>query len=221
MALQRSYYQVLGVSPESSSIEIKKKYRDLARQFHPDVAADKELGLLVFSQATRAYKVLINEENRADYDAFLEGRPVTRPVVSTAVDAAAEAAEVAALLWEAEDSMGCCEYDRAQKKCDEALRIAPRMVRALRILGDAHLEAGQYSLAMIAYDQVKAIAPSTLIEMKRERLKALMASVQPASHNEAEPGGPKSQGKSRSTVRKTDGLLNRVFNTPIKLGYAS
>ncbi|WP_096270631.1 molecular chaperone DnaJ [Paucisalibacillus globulus] len=66
---KRDYYEVLGLEKNASKEEIKKAYRKLARQYHPDVnkepdAADK------FKEAKEAYETLSNEQKRAQYDQF-------------------------------------------------------------------------------------------------------------------------------------------------------
>jgi len=60
------YYQVLGVSKDSSQEEIKKAFRKLAHQFHPDKGGDEEK----FKQINEAYQILGNKEKRAQYDQF-------------------------------------------------------------------------------------------------------------------------------------------------------
>jgi molecular chaperone DnaJ len=66
---KRDYYEVLGVSRDASQEEIKKAYRKLARQYHPDVnkAPDAEAK---FKEAKEAYDVLSDEQKRATYDRF-------------------------------------------------------------------------------------------------------------------------------------------------------
>ena len=71
MSLQRNYYEVLGLPQGATTDQIKKKYRELARQFHPDVVKDKNHGQRVFSQINQAYRVLGDAERRAQYNSTL------------------------------------------------------------------------------------------------------------------------------------------------------
>ena len=71
MSLQRNYYEVLGIPQGATTDQIKKKYRELARQFHPDVVKDKSHGQRVFSQINQAYRVLGDAERRAQYNSTL------------------------------------------------------------------------------------------------------------------------------------------------------
>lgn len=69
MATRRDYYDILGVSRNASSEEIKKAFRRRARQFHPDVsdAADAEER---FKEINEAYEILSDPHKRAAYDRF-------------------------------------------------------------------------------------------------------------------------------------------------------
>jgi molecular chaperone DnaJ len=69
MADRRDYYEVLGVGRAASQDEIKKAYRRLAREYHPDVSdvADAEVR---FKEINEAYEVLSDSEKRATYDRF-------------------------------------------------------------------------------------------------------------------------------------------------------
>ncbi len=65
------YYQILGVSQDVDKDELKRAYRRLARQYHPDV--NKEPGAEEkFKEISRAYEVLSEPETRARYDRFGE-----------------------------------------------------------------------------------------------------------------------------------------------------
>lgn len=61
------HYQVLGVSPDASQDEIKKAYRKLARELHPDVNPSPEAEER-FKHVTHAYEVLSDPQSRAQYD---------------------------------------------------------------------------------------------------------------------------------------------------------
>ncbi|MBZ7963903.1 J domain-containing protein [Campylobacter sp. 2457A] len=64
-----SLYETLGVSKNASSDEIKKAYRRLARQYHPDI--NKEKGAEEkFKEINAAYEILSDEKKRAQYDQY-------------------------------------------------------------------------------------------------------------------------------------------------------
>ena len=67
---KRDYYDVLGVDRNASSEEIKKAYRKLALQFHPDKNQDDKDAEDKFKEASEAYQVLSDADNKAKYDRF-------------------------------------------------------------------------------------------------------------------------------------------------------
>ncbi len=67
---QRCYYEVLEVSKSASEDEIKKSYRRLALQYHPDRNPDNSEAEKKFKEAAEAYDVLRDTERRARYDRF-------------------------------------------------------------------------------------------------------------------------------------------------------
>jgi molecular chaperone DnaJ len=66
---KRDYYEVLGVQRNASKVEMKKAYRSLARQYHPDVNQEDDASER-FKEISEAYEVLSDEEKRARYDRF-------------------------------------------------------------------------------------------------------------------------------------------------------
>ncbi|NVK50080.1 MAG: molecular chaperone DnaJ [Cyclobacteriaceae bacterium] len=67
---KRDYYEVLGVSKSATAEEIKKAYRKLAIQYHPDKNPDNPEAEEKFKEAAEAYEVLSNPEKRQRYDQF-------------------------------------------------------------------------------------------------------------------------------------------------------
>lgn len=71
MADKRDYYEVLGVNKGASADEIKKAYRKVAKQYHPDLNPDDKAGAEAkFKEASEAYEVLSDSDKKARYDQF-------------------------------------------------------------------------------------------------------------------------------------------------------
>jgi len=69
MAMEfKDYYKTLGVPRESSEEDLKKAFRKLARQYHPDTATDKKRAEEKFKELNEAYEVLSDKDKRKRYD---------------------------------------------------------------------------------------------------------------------------------------------------------
>jgi molecular chaperone DnaJ len=68
--MRRDPYEVLGVAPEADDGEVKKAFRRLARELHPDVNRHDPEAEEKFKEAAEAYEILSDAERRATYDRF-------------------------------------------------------------------------------------------------------------------------------------------------------
>jgi molecular chaperone DnaJ len=70
MATKRDYYEVLGISKGADEAEIKKAFRNLAKQHHPDVNQGNKESEAKFKEINEAYEVLSDKDKKAKYDQF-------------------------------------------------------------------------------------------------------------------------------------------------------
>lgn len=66
--MSRDYYEILGVSRDADTKQIKSAFKRMARKYHPDVAEDKTDAEQKFGEINEAYSVLSDDEKRAFYD---------------------------------------------------------------------------------------------------------------------------------------------------------
>lgn len=67
---KRDYYEVLGVDRNAPDAEIKKAYRKLAKQYHPDVNKDDKTAESKFKEVNEAYEILSDPQKKARYDQY-------------------------------------------------------------------------------------------------------------------------------------------------------
>ena len=67
---KRDYYEILGVGKSASADEIKKSYRKVAMQYHPDRNPGDKAAEEKFKEAAEAYEILSDQDKRAQYDRF-------------------------------------------------------------------------------------------------------------------------------------------------------
>ncbi len=67
---KRDYYEVLGVSKTASDDDIKKAYRKLAKEYHPDLHPGDQVAETKFKELNEAYEVLSDPQKKSKYDQF-------------------------------------------------------------------------------------------------------------------------------------------------------
>ena len=67
---KKDFYEILGVSKSSTPDEIKKAYRKVAMQYHPDRNPGDKAAEEKFKEAAEAYEILSDADKRAQYDRF-------------------------------------------------------------------------------------------------------------------------------------------------------
>jgi molecular chaperone DnaJ len=68
--MAKDYYEILGVSKDTSKEEIKKAYKRLAKKYHPDLNKEDPKAAEKFKEINEAHKVLTDDRARANYDRF-------------------------------------------------------------------------------------------------------------------------------------------------------
>ena len=189
MPIKRTYYEVLDVPRTATPEQIKRRYRRLARQYHPDVAEDKAAAKAAFLDISEAYRTLINPDKRVIYDVSIDAEmfrvqtsrtrastsaertgPRARPA-HTQPSAASRVAEAQRRVREAQAAFVQGQFRSAVWACKEAQRLDRRNVQAHVILGDIYRIQGQAENAIAMYTVAAQLDPrNTDVQVKLGRL---------------------------------------------------
>ena len=171
MRTQRDYYEILGLPHTATAAEIKRKYRELARKFHPDVVKDKTLGHKAFTQITEAYKTLSDPDLRRQYDATrVSTSPPTRqsyqqtqsrtPGGRTTPPPTVRPVDPGKLVRDAEYAFINKRLQEATNLCRQAIRLNRQNARAHVILGDIYRIQGRKEQAEMEYTYAVQFNPA-------------------------------------------------------------
>ena len=149
----RTPYEILGVAEAASEEQIKRRYRELVRQHHPDVSSEKGAAHARFVAIAEAYRVLVDPETRAKVDAALRQAPRRRPgwrpepVLSPLARARLRFAESA--------------YEEALLLCAEALDQTPEDPEVHLLIGQVYGAQGRDELADRAFTRARRLGAET------------------------------------------------------------
>ncbi|MGC8669507.1 MAG: J domain-containing protein [Chthonomonadales bacterium] len=210
------HYRTLGVAPDATLAEIKKRYRALARQFHPDVAHTKEAEER-FREINEAYRILSDAQRRQLYDAELKlaemrrratsrhSAPPPRPTPQTSPPFGSREASraqsehrpppVESLLLQATHAFRRMRYREAEMLCRQVMRMDRRNPAAYELLGDILRARGRADEAVAIYSYALQLDPhNRTIQAKFDRMVG-------------RPSGPKMTGTAARAARATTAKL--------------
>ena len=176
MPIKKTYYEILGVSRSATAQEIKRRYRQLVRKYHPDVAQDKAAAKAAFLRISEAYQTLVNPDKRVIYDASLDAemfrvqrrRPASAPGGTagpqggrreTQASTRNRVAEAQRRVREAQAAFVQGQFRSAIWACRQAQTLDRRNVQAHVILGDIYRIQGRVEDAMAMYTIAAQLDP--------------------------------------------------------------
>ncbi|MGB3614751.1 MAG: DnaJ domain-containing protein, partial [Elainellaceae cyanobacterium] len=144
--MTQTYYDILGVSPNANLSEIKRAYRRLARQYHPDVNPDDDAAGM-FQRLTDMYQVLLDPVERRRYDQLISGSEAV--LIEDAVDDAEDTALELYRRGLSRAQRG--HYRDAIVIYSQALSLNPEYVDAYAQRGFAYYSLKNYPAALADY----------------------------------------------------------------------
>jgi hypothetical protein len=166
MRTTRTYYEVLGLPRDATLAQIRRRYKQLVRKYHPDVAANKETAHRLFLQIKDAYESLNDPIRRRAYDASLtmeRPRPSAGPYRPTSAPGAARpqgASPIARRLKDARWSFIQRRFNEAVSHCRAVLDIDPHNSAAFVMLGDICRAQGKANSAIKYYSYAVQYNPA-------------------------------------------------------------
>lgn len=194
------YYEVLGVAQDAQLDVIKRQYRTLVRENHPDVAADKESAHARMQLILEAWNVLSDPRERARYDRKKSGQaePEAKPEAKTTSPAAQVSEEVRrqraaqnlrnaqpagvrggnprtrllGMVFDAQAAYFEGRLEEAISICNRVTSSDPTNAEASHLLGEIYESTGRLDLAVLCYEKAMRSQPgNSLYRHKWENLK--------------------------------------------------
>lgn len=172
----QNHYETLGLSMHATQEAIRRRYRELVRQYHPDVNPSPQ-AQEKFLRIQEAYQVLSDPERRKHYDALLRlrmGEPPSarysqprtqKPPSQTSQPSRAQPSspptdELRRVIIQAERAFLQGRMQDALYWAKQATRLAPRHPKGHEIVGDVYRTQGHYDAALNAYTYAIQLDPN-------------------------------------------------------------
>lgn len=174
----RTHYEILGLPDSASTALIKRRYRELVRKYHPDVAADKVTSHLLFLRINEAYEVLKDPVRRKAYDetlaieAMIQKKKLQYKQSTTAAAAPPPAPphaprNISQMLKDAQFAFIQKRFAVALELCKVILRTDPRNAKACVMLADIYRIRGKTGAAIKYYNFAVQFDPADSDSQKK------------------------------------------------------
>jgi len=161
------YYAVLGVPRDVGPEDLKRRYRQLVRQHHPDVADDPEAAQERFILLVEAYRVLADPARRRAYDTLQSTAPPPTQTRSVQIQR-----QIDDWLRHAVHEFEQGDLGGAAAQCRKVLAIDPRHGAAQALLGDVHFAREEWDQALVLYSGAVSAAPRNAVYARKLRAAA-------------------------------------------------
>lgn len=183
MPAEKDYYKVLGVPRDATPEQIKQRYRELVRKYHPDVNPDKAASHQRFVAISEAYRVLSDPGLRAAHNLDLQRQEARQREqarqqasarsTSSFTQAQQHQPPVERMMANAVRLMSQRRYTDAAGLCRQIIARDRTNARAYALLGDIYVALGRTEDAIVMYTYAQQYAPNdTEVIRKLNRLLA-------------------------------------------------
>lgn len=217
---EKTHYEVMGLEPSCALEDIRKRFRELARKYHPDLHRDHPEYHEVFVRISQAYEVLSDQNRRARYDLDLRdrarreaarashsyGSAPTGPAANGSRNGARPAAPrpgtrarreqdqrrltVVRMMDDARNAYSRGHFGEALRLCNEVLAVQ-KVGAAHELMGDIFHRQGRLEEAVSAYTIAAQMIPSNGLIMAK--LNRVAARLRTANRDYQIPRGPRPQ----------------------------